>query len=117
MVVVGFGSHVTSSEAQPMASTDSLESDGGLVPPSAHTLSLLTARRPSFASPSGPLSSFNIPETDRNTHNVDVFDTLVPQDDSPIGRPDFGRGLQIKMQGWVGDGVTKVSLASEKGDA
>lgn len=89
-----------------MVTTD----EEGIAPPSAYTLSLLTARRPSFAGPSGPLSSFQVPETSIDNTQDEGVRSPVSFDDSPIGKPDFSRGIRIKMQGWAGDGVGKVSI-------
>ena len=93
-----------------LAGLDVLEE--GAASPSAHTLSLLSARRPSLAGPGDPLSSFHIPGSTNVDADDDYFRSPISEslDDNPLSMPDFGQRLQIKMQGWVGDGVGKVSV-------
>ncbi|KAF8581466.1 hypothetical protein K439DRAFT_1636189 [Ramaria rubella] len=94
----------------PLGNPDSLDDERDVGPPSAQMLSLLSARRPSLAGTSDALSSFHHAPLPAVGHNDGEF--IRPTtfgDASP--RPDFSRGLQIKMQGWVGDGVGKMSIS------
>jgi hypothetical protein len=97
---------------EPLASLDSLVDERDAAPPSAHTLSLLSVRRPSHAGSSDPLSSFHVSGSATVDTDADFFHSSVSEslDDSPLSKPDFSQRLQIKMQGWVGEGVGKVSI-------
>ena len=77
-----------------------------------HALSLLSARRPSLAGPSDPLPSLHVAEPATVVTDEDLFRSPVCEslDENPLSKPDFSQRLQIKMQGWVGDGVGKVSI-------
>lgn len=98
-----------------LASLDNLRDDRPAAPPSPHILSLLSARRPSLSGPSDALAPFsNVSEPAAVVTDGDFFRSPVSEalDESPVSKPDFGQRLQIKMQGWVGDGVGKVSIVS-----
>ncbi|KAF8528467.1 hypothetical protein BU17DRAFT_80840 [Hysterangium stoloniferum] len=89
------------------SSPDSSNYEGGFMPPSAHTLSLLSAKRPSLAGPVDSLSSFYLQKSTRSDE-----DFFRSQDtSSPAAAPDLSTALQIKMQGWVGEGVGKMSIS------
>lgn len=82
---------------------------------SPQPLSLLSVRRPSLAGlPPDPSSSARaVSQIPSLARSDDIFNAtnmcyLPDTEQEETNMPDLTQGLEIKMQGWVGEGVGKV---------